>query len=116
VGTAEITNSGVAGIDVLNGTLRMADLAMTNQQDHSINLAGVINNGACSNTIDEAATGAVANNLTIVYSVRGAGSNGWTMEGEVNPAADEGRYEICNNTGANADPPNLTFSFVTLGV
>ena len=89
---------------------------MTNVQDSSINLVGVINNGACSVTLDDAAPGAVANNLTIVYSVRGAGSNGWTMEGEVNPAANEGRYEICNNTGANADPPTLTYSFLTLGL
>lgn len=111
VGSGAITTTQVA-----DSSLRMADLSMTNQPDHSVNLGGTINNGACSNTVDEIATGAVANNLTLVYSVRGVGSLGWTIEGEVNPAANEGRYRICNNTGANADPPNLTFSFITIGV
>ena len=112
----DLAPQSVGTSEVANGSLTQDDLAISVQQDHTVNLAGVINNGSCSGTSDEAAIGAVANNLTVIYSVRGAGAPGWTMEGEINPAANEGRWRICNDTGANADPPNLTFSFITIGL
>ncbi len=112
----DLAAASVGSSEVVNGSLTQDDLAISVQQDHAVNLGGTINNGACSNTSDEAAVGAVANNLTVIYSVRGAGAPGWTMEGEINPVANEGRWRICNDTGANADPPNLTFSFITIGL
>ncbi len=93
-------------------SLGLSDLSITVQQDKSINLDQSIANNACSGTIDEAATGAAPGSITVVYHVRGA--DGWSFDGEANPAADEGRYRICNNTGASANPPNLSFSFLTI--
>jgi hypothetical protein len=114
VTSTELADNAVGSAHVSANSLRVADLAMTIHSS-SINLGGTINNGACSASIDEGASGAASNNLTVVYSVRGAGTPGWSMKGEVNPSADEGRYRICNDTGANADPPNLTFDFFTIG-
>lgn len=115
VGNSEMSDNAVSSSEVAANSLRIADLAVTVQEDHTVDLFGTINNGTCSSTIDENASGAVANSYTIVYSVRGAGTPGWSMEGEINPSSGEGRYRICNDTGANADPPNLTFSFLTIG-
>ena len=38
------------------------------------------------------------------------------MEGEAIPSstADTVYYRVCNNTGANADPPRLQFHFWTI--
>ncbi len=115
IGNSEMAGDAVGSAEVAANSLRIADLAITVQEDHTVDYVGTINNDTCTVTIDEAATGAAANSYTIVYSVRGAGTPGWSMEGELNPAAGEGRYRICNDTGANADPPNLTFSFLTIG-
>jgi hypothetical protein len=39
---------------------------------------------------------------------------GWTIDGQTTTTANAGRIRICNNTGANADPPDLTFSYMTI--
>ncbi len=110
LGTSSV--AGGAGGVVLDKSIDLDDLAMTMQVGHSIDLFGVINSGNCSNFVNDAATGAATGSHTAVYEVRNA--SGWRIEGTTTTTVDAGRIRICNNTGANADPPNLTFSYFTI--
>jgi hypothetical protein len=89
--------------------------------EDTVDLFGTVNSGSCSaalNTALEFGSSSVGQR-TVVYYVRlasGGLNPGWTIDGETVTLANTARLRICNNTGANADPPNLVFSLMTVSV
>ncbi len=123
VTNAKLDGNAVTSAKILNGTITSADLAagavpvITAQPAPEINLAGVLVNGTCSAFINDNAPGAATGSDTMVLrtELAGGGANpGWVVQGTTTTVASTGRIQVCNRTGANADPPNLVYPYLTV--
>ncbi len=119
VGSAEIAVSAVGSEEVGTNALRLGDLAIGITDESTANLAGTVNAGSCSAAFNDGLEfgDAPIGSHTLAYHVRrsnGSPNPGWTIDGATTTTTDAGRVRFCNNTGSNADPPELTYSYMTI--
>jgi hypothetical protein len=119
VNLQHMADNSVGSAEVFPLSLRMGDLAVGVTDESNANVAGTINATACSGGFNDGLEfgAAPVGSHTLVYHVRltsGAVNPGWTMDGLTTTTVDSGRVRVCNNTPFDADPPDLTFSYMTI--
>ncbi len=113
VGHNELRSLSVGRSEIVPNEVGSSELDISLQSLHVVDAAGSVNNGECSSPFNDAASSVFVGSLVIVFGNRSA-DTGWVVEGDTTTDFGFGRLRVCNFTGAAADPPPLTVSYLTI--